>query len=65
MEKVKCFDHYIIEKDHGDIVLNFPIYLDTKRGVLYLKRDCIEDLPSDVQEGDLSTNTWWKLDYSI
>jgi hypothetical protein len=55
---------YTIEKDYGDIVLIFPAYA-TKDGKIFIRRDCIENLPADISSEDMDVDTWLKLNYEV
>ena len=58
------FESYIIEKDYGDIYLNLPVY-STSDGRLFIRRDCIDNLPNDVSTEDLDVDTWLEVDYEV
>jgi hypothetical protein len=63
MEKVND-GLYTIEKNYGDIVLISPAYA-TKDGKIFIRRDCIENLPTDISSEDMDVDTWLELGYEV
>ena len=62
--EVTSCEPYIIEKDYGDIMLCSPVYADAS-GHLFIRRDAIDNLPSDVSADDFDVDTWLELDYGV
>jgi hypothetical protein len=63
MEKVND-GLYTIEKDYGDIVLISHAYA-TQDGKIFIRRDCIENLPTDISSEDMDVDTWLELGYEV